>query len=285
MRKYLGDFSLRSLVVLIKSAIKNQNIDADRVFFNDGTNFQEKLNSGELNGPKGVKGTDGVSPIISSSKSGKVTTITIVDANGTKTATINDGNDGAPGQKGNDGSPGVSPTVSVEKSGKVTTITIKDINGTKTATIDDGVNGEKGEQGSPGTAATVSVGTVTTGAAGSAATVKNSGSTTAARFDFSIPQGAKGEKGDTGPQGDTGPNAVSTTTTSNITGLLKGASGKVAAAVAGTDYISPSGGTMTGILTAQSNTSYTTRQVRNIVLSTADPSGGSNGDIWIRYRT
>lgn len=44
-----------------------------------------------------------------------------------------------------------------------------------------------------------------------------------------------------------------------------------------------SGGTMTGALVAQTNTNYTTRQVRNIIISTADPSGGSNGDIWIRY--
>jgi hypothetical protein len=43
------------------------------------------------------------------------------------------------------------------------------------------------------------------------------------------------------------------------------------------------GGTFTGAVTAQSNTAYTTRQIRNIVLSTSDPSGGSNGDIWIKY--
>jgi len=40
---------------------------------------------------------------------------------------------------------------------------------------------------------------------------------------------------------------------------------------------------MTGILTAQNNNSYTTKQVRNIFISTASPSGGSNGDIWIKY--
>lgn len=43
------------------------------------------------------------------------------------------------------------------------------------------------------------------------------------------------------------------------------------------------GGTATGIMTAQNNTSYTTKQVRNITLSTTDPSGGSNGDVWIKY--
>ena len=48
-------------------------------------------------------------------------------------------------------------------------------------------------------------------------------------------------------------------------------------------YLALAGGTMTGVLTAQNNTSYTTKQVRNITLSTADPSGGANGDVWIKY--
>jgi len=41
--------------------------------------------------------------------------------------------------------------------------------------------------------------------------------------------------------------------------------------------------TFTGTVTAPTNTAYTTRQVRNVVLSTADASGGSNGDIWFKY--
>ncbi|KTE89297.1 hypothetical protein [Desulfitobacterium hafniense] len=43
------------------------------------------------------------------------------------------------------------------------------------------------------------------------------------------------------------------------------------------------GGTMTGTLVAQNNTNYTTKQVRNITLSTATPSGGGNGDLWFVY--
>lgn len=45
------------------------------------------------------------------------------------------------------------------------------------------------------------------------------------------------------------------------------------------------GGTLTGILVAQSNTNYTTGQVRNIYLSTEAPTDdvGNNGDIWIVY--
>lgn len=35
---------------------------------------------------------------------------------------------------------------------------------------------------------------------------------------------------------------------------------------------------------AQNNTSYTTKQVRNIIYSTGNPSGGSNGDMWVKYK-
>jgi hypothetical protein len=48
--------------------------------------------------------------------------------------------------------------------------------------------------------------------------------------------GAAGATGATGATGAAGPNEVNTTTDTAITGLLKGASGKVAQAVAGTDY-------------------------------------------------
>lgn len=54
---------------------------------------------GQDGGP-GKDGQDGVSPTITVSKSGKVTTLTITDATGTKTATINDGADGADGAAG-----------------------------------------------------------------------------------------------------------------------------------------------------------------------------------------
>ena len=63
------------------------------------------------------------------------------------------------------------------------------------------------------------------------------------------------------------------TNTGNITSLQTSVSSKV----------SKSGDTMAGELVAQNNTNYTTKQVRNIIISTEDPSGGDNGDIWIKY--
>lgn len=64
-----------------------------------------------------------------------------------------------------------------------------------------------------------------------------------------------------------------TTANTNISTLQSDVSNK----------LNQSGGTMTGTLIAQNNTNYTTKQVRNVFISTADPSGGGNGDIWIKY--
>ena len=60
---------------------------------------------------------------------------------------------------------------------------------------------------------------------------------------------------------------------SNISALQSSVNGKV----------SKSGDTMTGALVAQNNTDYSVAQVRNIIISTAEPSGGNSGDIWIKY--
>lgn len=59
--------------------------------------------------------------------------------------------------------------------------------------------------------------------------------------------------------------------------------GAAAASHSHSDYLAKSGGTMTGALIAQANTAYTTAQVRNITMSTAEPSGGTNGQIHFKY--
>ena len=67
--------------------------------------------------------------------------------------------------------------------------------------------------------------------------------------------------------------AVVDSNTDDITALQSNVNGKV----------SKSGDTMTGALVAQNNTNYSVAQVRNIIISTSDPSGGNSGDIWIKY--
>jgi hypothetical protein len=93
-----------------------------------------------------------------------------------------------------------------------------------------GAKGDTGEAGAAGTPATVTVGSTTTSAAGGNAAVTNSGTASDAIFDFTIPRGSEGPKGDAGdagaqgPKGDPGDNAaisVGTVTTgvpeSNVT--------------------------------------------------------------------
>ena len=69
----------------------------------------EQLSS--LKGKQGDPGDDGFSPTVHVEKAGKVTTITIKDANGTYTAKINDGADGKNGQDGADGKDSVGVVI------------------------------------------------------------------------------------------------------------------------------------------------------------------------------
>lgn len=73
-----------------------------------------------------------------------------------------------------------------------------------------------------------------------------------------------------------------THTIANITNLQTTLDGKAASSHTHS-YLPLSGGTLTGILTAQNNASYSTKQARNIVISTSAPSGGGNGDVWLQY--
>lgn len=75
------------------------------------------------------------------------------------------------------------------------------------------VKGPKGDTGSTGTAATIQVGTVSTLTPGSNATVTNAGTSSAAVFNFGIPQGAKGDKGN---KGDTGAGVPTGGTTGQV---------------------------------------------------------------------
>jgi hypothetical protein len=69
------------------------------------------------------------------------------------------------------------------------------------------------------------------------------------------------------------------TTTDGVTHDIKDATAR-------TTKVNKSGDTMTGQLVAQNNVAYTTAQVRNIILSTSEPTStdGANGDIWIVYK-
>ena len=99
-----------------------------------------------------------------------------------------------------------------------------------------GTNGTNGTNGSNGA----------TGATGPAGATGPSGAT--GPGGATGPAGATGAKGDTGgtgatgakgDTGATGPNNITTSTTTNITGIIKGDGSAIAAASPGTDYVAP----------------------------------------------
>lgn len=101
-----------------------------------------------VKGDKGDTGNDGVSPTVAVSKSGKVTTVSITDKNGTKTATINDGADGSAGSAGKDGTSVTVKSVSESTAdGGSNVVTFSDGN---TLTVKNGSKGSKGDKGDKG---------------------------------------------------------------------------------------------------------------------------------------
>ena len=69
----------------------NQAMTATKRANDISADLEAKREADYWRGAKGDKGDDGVSPTVSTSKTGKVTTIEITDAQGTHTATVNDG--------------------------------------------------------------------------------------------------------------------------------------------------------------------------------------------------
>lgn len=103
----------------------------------DGTNGRDGTDG--VDGQDGADGADGFSPVANVEKVGSTATITVIDKDGTTTATISDGTDGTDGQDG------TSLTATSSKVGKVTTVLIKNSETEETLTtltINDGADGQ-----------------------------------------------------------------------------------------------------------------------------------------------
>ena len=98
-------------------------------------------------GNTGSAGADGHSPVVTASKSGTTTTISV---DGTGIAEIEDGEDGSDGQDGQDG---VSPSVSVSTITGGHRVSVTDASGTETFDVMDGERGATGQGVPPVTSA------------------------------------------------------------------------------------------------------------------------------------
>lgn len=132
----------------------------------------------------GPQGPAGFSPVATVSKSGNVTTITITDEDGTTTATVLDGTDGANGQNN-------TLTIGTVTSGVSPSATIT---GTSPNQVLNLVlpKGDTGDDGADGSTPTITIGSVNTVSPSTPASVTNSGTDTAVVLNFDIPQGVQG---------------------------------------------------------------------------------------------
>lgn len=145
------------------------------------------------------------------------------------------GAQGATGPSGPAGSQGVAgatgptgPAGAQGATGAQGTTGATGAKGDKGDTGDTGSTGPAGIQGIPGTP----------GAAGAQGTKGDKGDTgDAGAAGAQGQQGIQGNPGIQGPQGTAGPNTVSGSTTTSLTGLLKGNGSVVSAAAAGADYV------------------------------------------------
>lgn len=115
------------------------------------------------------------------------------------------GDQGLPGDKGDPGNPGPANQLTVSSTttgaaGSAASVTIAGTSPTQSLsfTVPQGLKGDKGDAGAPGADAAITGATATTGAAGTLASVSMGGTPQSRTFDFTIPQGAKGDKGDPG---------------------------------------------------------------------------------------
>lgn len=125
----------------LEARVENDDIDELNVLFEGVTYFT-------VVGPKGDPGKDGHSPVVTATKSGKTTTISV---DGAATATVKDGADGKPGAAGADG---ITPTIGdngnwylgATDTGKPS----RGETGPQGTPGKDGAPGKDGEPGAPG---------------------------------------------------------------------------------------------------------------------------------------
>lgn len=197
-------------ITSITGPISVGNVDTYTINYNDSTTSTFTV----------TNGIDGINPTVTvgSTTTGNPGTNANVVNSGTAQDVVLDFTipRGDKGETGEDGNDGFSPIATVSKVGDTATISITDVNGTTTATITDGTDGINGQDGADGQAATITVGTVTTGLPTDPASVTNIGTSSAAIFDFTIPQGEKGDTGSIGPTG----NGISNITKTSSSGLI-----------------------------------------------------------------
>ena len=161
---------------------------------------QARADSGEFNGQ------DGYSPSAAVEQTEDGAIVRVTDKDGTTTATLTNGQDGAPGQPGTPGADGITPTIGENGNWYLgTTDTGKPSRGQQGVPGTPGTPGEPGEPGEPGAdgqdgySPAVTITTITDGHR-----VKITDKTHPSGQSFDVMDGQDGADGQPGPQGPQG---------------------------------------------------------------------------------
>lgn len=277
--------------------------------WNDDLNDWDPI--GALQGPIGATGADGVSvtsvtQITTSNADGGENVIMVTLSNGmTSTFKVKNGSKGSDGYVGADGKAATIEVGSVTTGAAGSNASVTNAGTANAAklnfTIPRGQTGEQGPKGDPGAAGVsiTSVAQTTTGSGDGGENVITVTLSNGQTSTFRVKNGSKGDPGSPGQAGapggtgPAGPNQVSTSTATNISGLLKGNGSAVSAAVAGTDYTTPANVDTRALnllnrsnAVNAANTSYTTVMARGIALVSEDQVGSvsvPNGCIVLVY--
>ena len=133
----IGGVELNGDMTLDDLGIK-QTYTASDISFSDGQTFQQKYDSGDLNGD------DGFSPSVQVTTTEDGHTVVITDKTGPHEFLVKNGANGADGDKGEDG---FSPIVSVDEIPGGHRVGIQDSTGTETFDVMNGQDGAAGDSG------------------------------------------------------------------------------------------------------------------------------------------
>ena len=209
--EYISDADEEVVIPAGFEVIQNPESVTIKAYNTDGTVTEGTVENGSDGEPgaPGERGSDGISPEASIEQTATGAVITVKDARGTTTATL---------ENGHDGNDGISPTAKVEQTAGGAKVTITDRNGTTVANLTNGQPGQPGSRGQDGTSPSINIDTIT---GGHRLTITDESHGTQY---VDILDGERGRQGDKGDRGDRGlPGVDGVSPTAKVTQTLTGA--------------------------------------------------------------
>lgn len=199
--EYISDADEEVVIPAGFEVIQNPESVTIKAYNTDGTVTEGTVENGSDGQPgaPGERGSDGISPEASIEQTATGAIITVKDARGTTSATL---------ENGHDGNDGISPTAKVEQTAGGAKVTITDKNGTTVANLTNGQNGQRGAAGQDGVSPSINIDTIT---GGHRLTITDESHGTQYVDVMDGERGRQGDQGERGPRGYSGADGVSPT--------------------------------------------------------------------------